>query len=188
MDSECFIDNSFDYAESTRKILKMHDGYLTEQEVTLIGDIKDNPKDNCILDNADMAGYADDINTFIRENDLPEEYERGLMHWYHPEGNDDEIAEKVYFAHCTVEVINGELTGVITAKIIGELSDESMERFIDYCVGQLSDGWGESLEQKYMRTENGEINISFWSDDEAWALVPEDEYLNDNTQDMEMSM
>lgn len=150
--------------------------------------IEDYPRDNCILDNADMAGYADDINAFIYENDLPAEHERGLMHWYHPEGPDDEIAEKVYSAHCTVEVINGELTGVITAKIIGELSDESMERFTDYCVGQLSDGWGESLEQKYMRTENGEINISFWSDDEAWALVPEDEYLNDNTQDMEMSM
>ena len=150
--------------------------------------IEDYPRDNCILDNADMAGYADDINAFIYENDLPAEHERGLMHWYHPKGPDDEIAEKVYSAHCTVEVINGELTGVITAKIIGELSDESMERFTDYCVGQLSDGWGESLEQKYMRTENGEINISFWSDDEAWALVPEDEYLNDNTQDMEMSM
>ena len=135
-----------------------------------------------------MAGYADDINAFIYENDLPAEHERGLMHWYHPEGPDDEIAEKVQSAHCTVEVINGELTGVITAKIIGELSDDSMERFTDYCVGQLSDGWGESLEQKYMRTEGGEINISFWSDDESWALVPEDEYLSDNTQDMEMSM
>ena len=150
--------------------------------------IKDYPKDNCILDNTDMVGYADDINAFIYENDLPAEHERGLMHWYHPEGPDDEIAEKVQSAHCTVEVINGELTGAITAKIIGELSDESMAKFTDYCVGQLSDGWGESLEQKYMRTEIGEINISFWSDDEAWALVPEDEYLSDNTQDMEMSM
>ena len=42
-----------------------------------------------------------------------------------------------------------------------------MAKFTDYCVGQLSDSWGESLEQKYMRTEGGEINISFWSDDEA---------------------
>jgi hypothetical protein len=150
--------------------------------------IEDYPRDNCILDNVDMAGYVDDINAFIYENDLPAEHERGLMHWYHPEGPDDEIAEKVYSAHCTVEVINGELTGVITAKIIGELSDESMERFTDYCIGQLSDGWGESLEQKYMRTENGEINISFWSDDDSWNLVPEDEYLSANTQDMEMSM
>ena len=135
-----------------------------------------------------MAGYADDINTFIRENDLSAECERGLMLWYTPEDPDDEIAEKVYSAHCIVEVINGELTGVIIAKIIGELSDESMEKFRQYCVGQLSDGWGESLEQKYMRTKNGEINISFWSDNESWELAPEDEYMSDNTQDMEMSM
>ena len=150
--------------------------------------INDYPRDNCILDNADMAGYADDINTFIRENDLSAECERGLMLWYTPEDPDDEIAEKVYSAHCIVEVINGELTGVIIAKIIGELSDESMEKFRQYCVGQLSDGWGESLEQKYMRTKNGEINISFWSDNESWELAPEDEYMSDNTQDMEMSM
>ena len=56
------------------------------------------------------------------------------------------------------------------------------------CIILHKDGWGESLEQKYMRTECGEINISFWSDDESWALVPEDEYLSDNTQDMEMRM
>ena len=150
--------------------------------------IKDHPKDNRILDNADMTRYADDINTFIRENDLPAEHERGLMLWYSPEDPDDEISKKVQSAHCTVEVINGVLTGVTTAKITGELSDKSMEKFRQYCIGQLSDGWGESLEQKYMRTEGGEINISFWSDDESWALVPEDEYLSDNTQDMEMSM
>ena len=105
-----------------------------------------------------------------------------------PEGPDDEISEKVQSAHCTVEVINGELTGVITAKITGELSDEEMEKFRQYCVGQLSDGWGKSLEQKYMRTENGEINISFWSDDGSWALIPEEEYINEKTEDMEMSM
>ena len=150
--------------------------------------IEDYPRDNCILDNADMARYADDINTFIHENDLPEEYERGLMLWYSPEDPDDEISKKVQSAHCTVEVINGVLTGVITAKITGELSDKSMEKFRQYCIGQLRDGWGESLEQKYMRTENGEINISFWSDDGSWALIPEDEYMSDNTQDMEMSM
>ena len=181
------------YVPQARVIYEQHKAtHLNELRlccpIEIYQHIYDYPRDNCILDNADMVGYADNINAFIYENDLPAEHERGLMHWYHPEGPDDEIAEKVYSAHCTVEVINGELTGVITAKIIGELSDESMERFTDYCVGQLSDGWGESLEQKYMRTEGGEINISFWSDAESWALVPEDEYLSDNTQDLEMSM
>ena len=37
------------YAESTRKILKMHDGYLTEQEVTLISDNKNAKKYKSLL-------------------------------------------------------------------------------------------------------------------------------------------
>ena len=72
--------------------------------------------------------------------------------------------------------------------MLAELSDDEMSAFIDYCTGQLSDGAGESFEQKYVRTDDSDIKVSFWSDNEAWELVPEDEYISDNTQDMEMSM
>ena len=72
--------------------------------------------------------------------------------------------------------------------MLGELTDDEMATFIDYCTGQLSDGAGESFEQKYVRTDDGDIKVSFWSDDEAWELVPEDEYMSDNTLDLEMSM
>ena len=107
------------------------------------------------------------------------------MHWYHYGGT---IDEKIYSAHMDVEVSGGELVGVIRAKVLGELSDDEMSAFIDYCTGQLSDGAGESFEQKYVSTDDGDIKVSFWSDDEAWELVPEDEYMSDNTQDLEMSM
>ena len=138
--------------------------------------VDDHPRECCIADNVEMAKYADVINMGIRENDLPEEQERGLMHWYHPESDDDELENKIYSAHCSVEVIEGELTGVITAKVVGELSDEDMTKFIHYCSGQLSDGWGESLEQKYLKTDMGEINVSFWNDSDDWRLMPEREY------------
>ena len=131
------------------------------------------------------AFYCNDIRKAIRESDLPAERERGLMHWHHDGGS---IDEKVYSAHMDVEVSGGELVGVIRAKVLGELTDDEMATFIDYCTGQLSDGAGESFEQKYVRTDDGDIKISFWSDDEAWELVPEDEYMSDNTQDLEMSM
>ena len=140
--------------------------------------INDYPQECCIADNADMAKYADDINIGIKENDLPEEIERGLMHWYHPNGDDDELDNKIYSAHCSVEVINGELTGVITAKAVGELPDEAMARFIRYVSGQLSDGWGESLEQKYLKIGGGEINVCFWNSGDDWRLLPEKEYLD----------
>ena len=142
------------------------------------------PPECCILDNEKMAKYADQINQGIKENDLPEEREHGLMHWYHPKDDNDELDNKVYSAHCSVEVINGELTGVITAKVMGELSDEALAQFIDYCTGQLSDGWGESLEQKYIRTDIGEVNVSFWSSDDSWSLQTEEEMNNIRSEDI----
>lgn len=131
------------------------------------------------------AFYCNDVRKALRESELPAEKERGLMHWYHYAGT---IDEKIYSAHMDVEVSGGELVGVIRAKVLGELTDDEMSAFIDYCTGQLSDGAGESFEQKYVKTDDGDIKISFWSDDEAWELLPEDEYMSDNTQNLEMSM
>ena len=150
--------------------------------------VDDYPRECCIADNAEMAKYADVINMGIRENDLPEEKERGLMHWYHPNGENDELENKIFSAHCSVEVIEGELTEVITAKVVGELSDESLEKFIRFCSSCLSDGWGESLEQKYLRTDAGEVNVSFWNDGDDWRLLPEREYLNSMAQSEDMGM
>ena len=146
------------------------------------------PRECCIADNAEMAKYAGVINLGIRENDLPEEYERGLMHWYHAESEDDEVENKVVSAHCSVEDIEGELTGVITAKVVGELSDEAVANFIRFCSSCLSDGWGESLEQKYLKTDAGEVNVSFWNDGDDWRLLPEREYMNSLGQSEDMGM
>ncbi len=150
--------------------------------------VDDYPRECCIADNAEMAKYADVINMGIRENDLPEEQERGLMHWYHPNGENDELENKIFSAHCSVDVIEGELTGVITAKVVGELSDETITKFIRFCSGQLSDGWGESLEQKYLKTDMGEVNVSFWNYGDDWRLLPEREYLNSLSQGEDMGM
>lgn len=140
-----------------------------------------------VLDNSQMAQYADEINCGIEKNNLPEEKERGLMHWY----SDGRLDDKIYSAHCSAEVINGELTGVVTAKIFGELSDDEMERFTRYCSGQLSDGWGESLEQKDIRTSIGDVNVSFWNSSDDWRLLPKSDYLDGNdsqSEDMEMKI
>lgn len=42
--------------------------------------IEDYLPERCILDNEKVAKYADQINQGIKENDLPEERECGLMH------------------------------------------------------------------------------------------------------------
>lgn len=131
------------------------------------------------------AFYCNNIRGALKEAELPQERERGLMYWYHDGGS---IDNKICSAHMDVEVSGGELVGVIRAQVMGTLSDEEMSAFIEYCTGQLSDGVGESFEQKYVRTEDGEIKVSFWSGDYDWELLHEDEFMNVQSEDMEMSM
>ena len=125
--------------------------------------------------------YESEINRFIEDFTMPEEKERGLMNWY-DKGNS--VDEKVRSAFMSVEGRDGELVGVITAKIYGQLTEKELEEFRDYCSGQLSDGAGESLEQRPIKTPDGDIYVSFWSSDESWSLQTEDEMNEGQSEDM----
>lgn len=84
----------------------------------------------------------------------------------------------------SVEGRDGELVGIITAKIYGQLTEEELEEFRLYCEGQLSDGVGESLEQRPIKTPDGDIYVSFWNSDESWSLQTEDEMNEGQSEDM----
>ena len=121
----------------------------------------------------DAARFCESIKQALTEYEEPEEKERGLMHWYN---ECDEVDDKVYSAHMDVEVYNGELVGIIRARILGELTESEIISFKDYISGQLSDGAGEGFEQKPIATYDGDIYVSFWSSDDNWVLIPEDEF------------
>ena len=110
------------------------------------------------------------------------------MNWY-DKGNS--VDQKVRSAFMSVEGRDGELVGVITAKIYGQLTEKELEEFRDYCSGQLSDGAGESLEQRPIKTPDGEIYVSFWNSDE-WFLQTEEEMsgsqFDDKTEEPDMGM
>lgn len=133
--------------------------------------------------------YESEINRFIENFTMPEENERGLMHWY---DNGNSVDQKVRSAFMSVEERDGELVGVITAKIYGQLTEEELEKFRDYCSGQLSDGAGESLEQRLIKTPDGNIYVSFWNSDDGWSLQTEEEMnkgqLEDMTEEPNMGM
>jgi len=59
----------------------------------------------------EASAYKSEINHFISDFNLPEEKERGLMHWY-DRGNS--VDRKVFSAFMSVEEHNGELVGVVT--------------------------------------------------------------------------
>ena len=73
--------------------------------------------------------------------------------------------------------------GVVTANVHGQLTEDELEDLREYCTGQLSDGAGESLEQRPIKTPDGEIYISFWNSDK-WFLQTEEEMNSDQFEDM----
>ena len=103
------------------------------------------------------------------------------MNWY---GKGNSVDQKVRSAFMSVEERDGELVGVITAQIYGQLTDEELEEFRLYCEGQLSDGVGESLEQRPIKTPDGDIYVSFWNSDDNWSLQTEEEINSIQSEDL----
>ena len=62
-----------------------------------------------IWDGQALLDYKDQILRILDQNRLPEERERGLMHWYNEQ---DSVNEKVYSAEFTAEARKGQLWGV----------------------------------------------------------------------------
>ena len=140
-------------------------------EITRIEDDR-GVEDYGIISSDEAIDYKNSINGFISGFTMPEEKERGLMHWYNGDGSVD---QKVRSAFMSVEERDGELVGVITTQIYGQLTHDELEEFREYCSGQLSDGAGESLEQRPIKTPNGEIYVSFWNSDDDWSLQTDKE-------------
>ena len=140
-------------------------------EITRIDDDR-GVEDYGIIPSDEAIDYKNSINGFISGFTMPEEKERGLMHWYNGDGSVD---QKVRSAFMSVGERDGELVGVITTQIYGQLTHDELEEFREYCSGQLSDGAGESLEQRPIKTPNGEIYVSFWNSDDDWSLQTEKE-------------
>ncbi|MBO6229417.1 MAG: hypothetical protein J6O50_02540 [Ruminiclostridium sp.] len=127
--------------------------------------------------------YADLINGRIAAYIMDEERERGLMHWY---DKPTSISSKVYSAFPSVEVIDGELKGVTTLRVRGELDNHELHELREYLTGQYSDGWGEGFEQQEIKTgdrDSPEIYVSFWGA-RGYELTVEDAPQNDQTLSM----
>lgn len=49
----------------------------------------------------------------------------------------------------------------MVAEVYGELTEAETDKLLDFAVGQMSDGWGEGFEQRPIKTDDGEIFVSF---------------------------
>ena len=125
------------------------------------------------LDGHALRDYQDQIMAELVKNRMPEETERGLMHWYHAA---DSVNTKVHSAFFTVEERDRKLWGVAECRIAGELSTAEMDTLKEYIAGQASDGWGEHFEQREILVDGGsELYVHLWNADD-WGIQTEQEH------------
>ena len=127
------------------------------------GDLADDPVE---LTGGDLSPYLGDIREALQENQLPEEQERGLMHWYR---ESDALTWKVKSAFFDVELHDGQLWGLADCQLLESLEGDELNRLTTYLAGQASDGWGEGFEQQEIPVGRGLLYVHLW-DGQDWEM------------------
>lgn len=95
-------------------------------------------------------------------------------------GNHSGIGKKLLYAVWGLEEMNGKIYGKIDCYLNEELNTEEIEKLRSAIRGQNSDGFGESFEQCAIKTDDGDLYVSFWNSSSDYFLYTEsemDEYI-----------
>ena len=123
------------------------------------------------LEGRELYQYEEQIAKALEDYRMPEEAERGIMHWYHEE---DSVNEKVRSVVFRLEKRDFQLWGVAECRLLRGLTTKEMDTLKQYITGQASDGWGEGFEQRDIGVDEGVLNVHLWNSGD-WSLQTEAE-------------
>lgn len=130
--------------------------------------------------------YESAINRAIKNYQSDCEENRGLMAYL---DDNKQFCDKVYSIFPSVEVVENSLMGVFTCQVYGELKSYELEALREELIGQASDGWGEGFEQRAIEpNSDNEIYVSFYSGDDDWEMMTEEEMKGDASPDETVDM
>lgn len=141
------------------------DSTLAEEYGEIVSEFED-----AVIPNSVAADYKNEILAALEKERGPEEQERGLAAYL-----DSGLAEKVSYIWPSVEVFDNDLYGVFNIRT-AELTSQEMVDLTDYCIGQASDGLGESVEQRPIKTSDGNLYVSLWQHSDDYFMMPEQDF------------
>jgi len=130
------------------------------------------------IDQVEAAEYLPEVFLAVALDNKRHLNERGLMDYFWTENKavEQAVNNKVVSAMPSVEEINGKLYGVTELELREPLTPAELSALKDYITGQMADGYGESFEQREIKTHDGELYISFWSSGADYFVNTQQEF------------
>ena len=122
-------------------------------------------------DGSYLAPYEERIRDLIRLEDARDE--DNLAAYF--DGSNGAVG-KLKEVHFSTQNVDGVLYGCIRAELTAPFTADEEAEFKDWLEGQCSDGYGEGLEQRSIRVEDGDMYVSFWHGGDDWFMLNGDEF------------
>lgn len=123
------------------------------------------------VDNSYGIAYKDEIHELVKR-----EQDRDLHNMADYFDGSAGAKAKLISAVWDVQEVGGELYGVIHTGLREVFSPEEEKEWINELIGQAADGFGEGLEQREIKTDDGEIYVSFWHSGDDYFMENETDF------------